>query len=90
MVAVVYGYVCFTSCDVAAARAGKDPNAPPGSPPGTKAEKKSPFDTQPATILDGVLKNSAQKNAGSASGVNASSATFSPDTPPKPSVNLLA
>jgi hypothetical protein len=55
MISVVNGYVCTTSCEAAAARAGKDPNAPPGTPPGT--HKKSPFDNQPATVLGGALKN---------------------------------
>jgi hypothetical protein len=66
MISVVNGYVCTTSCEAAAARAGKDPNAPPGSPPGT--HKKSPFDNQPATVLGGALKNalSAVTPAGSA------------------------
>ena len=34
MIAYVNGYVCTTSCEAAAARAGKDPFAPPGTPPG--------------------------------------------------------
>ena len=33
MVAVVNGYVCFSSCDAAKAKQGKDPNAPPGAHP---------------------------------------------------------
>ncbi|MEJ2374438.1 MAG: hypothetical protein P8Y71_03135 [Pseudolabrys sp.] len=30
MVQMVNGYMCFSSCQVAAARVGKDPHAPPG------------------------------------------------------------
>ena len=30
MLAVVNGYFCYDSCQVAAARAGRDPHAPPG------------------------------------------------------------
>ena len=89
MISVVNGYTCYSSCDVAAAKQGKDPSAPPGSPPGTsgKADKTSgadktsaidkassadktsgadkaySFDNQPATILDGVLKDAASANA---------------------------
>jgi hypothetical protein len=55
MISVVNGYVCTTSCEAAAARAGKDPNAPIGTPPGTHS--KSPFSNQPATVLDGALKS---------------------------------
>ncbi len=33
-VSVVNGYMCYTPCQAAAARAGKDPHAPPGAPPG--------------------------------------------------------
>jgi hypothetical protein len=59
MVSVVNGYICFSSCDEATARQGKDPQAPPGSPPGTssKDRKTSGFDAQPATVLDGLLKD---------------------------------
>jgi hypothetical protein len=59
MISVVNGYVCTSSCDAASARAGKDPNAPPGTPPGQsgKADKKSGLDGQPATLLGGALKN---------------------------------
>ena len=58
MVSVVNGYICFSSCDEAAAKQGKDPQAPPGSPPGTssKDHKTFGFGAQPATVLDGVLK----------------------------------
>jgi hypothetical protein len=56
MITVVNGYVCITSCDAASARAGKDPNAPPGTPPG-QSGKTSGIDRQPATVLGGALKN---------------------------------
>jgi hypothetical protein len=80
MITVVNGYVCLTSCDAAAARAGKDPSAPPGTPPGT--HKKSPFDNQPATVLGGALK----------SPVNAVSPTASttPSNNSQPTIDLLA
>jgi hypothetical protein len=59
MVSVVNGYVCASSCDAASARAGKDPNAPPGTPPGQsgKTDKKSGLDGQPAIVLGGTLKS---------------------------------
>jgi hypothetical protein len=58
MVAVVNGYVCFTSCDAEKARQGKDPNAKPGEVESAdKKDKKSPYDSQPATLLDGALKD---------------------------------
>ena len=59
MISVVNGYVCASSCDAASARAGKDPNAPPGTPPGQsgKTDKKSGLDGQPAIVLGGTLKS---------------------------------
>ncbi|HEY1310298.1 MAG TPA: hypothetical protein VGF02_05050 [Pseudolabrys sp.] len=59
MITVVNGYVCTSSCDAASARAGKNPNAPPGTPPGQsgKTDKKSGLDGQPATLLGGALNN---------------------------------
>jgi hypothetical protein len=59
MISIVNGYVCTSSCEAASARAGKDPNAPPGTPPGQsgKPDKNSPFAGQPATVLDGALKD---------------------------------
>jgi hypothetical protein len=59
MVSVVNGYVCASSCDAASARAGKDPNAPLGTPPGQsgKTDKKSGLDGQPAIVLGGTLKS---------------------------------
>ena len=62
MIAYVNGYVCTTSCEAAAARAGRDPFAPPGTPPGQsgksdKADKSSGLDSQPATVFGGSLAN---------------------------------
>ena len=61
MISVVNGYVCTSSCEASSARAGKDPNAPPGTPPGQsgKPDKNSPFAGQPATVLGGALKDLA-------------------------------
>jgi hypothetical protein len=85
MISVVNGYICTSSCDVANAKQGKDPNTPPGAPAGvSKTSKTSGFAGQPATILDGALKDSVTTNVVTASsGVVASSAA-SPST-----VNLL-
>ncbi len=65
MITYVNGYVCTTPCEAAAARAGKDPFAPPGTPPGQsgKTDKSSGFDGQPAIILGGALKDLASANA---------------------------
>jgi hypothetical protein len=58
MISIVNGYVCTTSCEVASAKQGKDPSAPPGSPPGVAGKNKtSAFAGQPSTILDGALAN---------------------------------
>jgi len=38
-VSVVNGYLCYSSCQAAAARAGKDPHAPPGAPSGQSDTK---------------------------------------------------
>ena len=54
MISVVNGYVCTSSCEAASARAGKDPNAPPGTPPGQSGKTSTripPFAGQPATVL---------------------------------------
>ena len=59
MITVVNGYVCTSSCEVAAAKQGKDPSAPPGQLPGVDDKKKSGFAGQPAAILDGALKDAA-------------------------------
>lgn len=66
MISVVNGYVCLTSCDAAAANHGKDPDAPPGAIPGTSDKKISSFDTQPATVLDGALKDLARVHTATA------------------------
>ncbi len=56
MISIVNGYVCTTSCEVASAKQGKDPSAPPGSPPGVSGKNRSaPFAEQPASILGGSL-----------------------------------
>jgi hypothetical protein len=58
MISIVNGYVCTTSCEVASAKQGKDPSAPPGSAPGISGKNRgSAFDSQPASILDGSLTN---------------------------------
>ncbi len=84
MIAYVNGYVCTTSCEAAAARAGRDPFAPPGTPPGQsgKSDKSSGFDGQPATVLGGSLANLGSTNAVTPTG----------DTSPsnQPSLNILA
>ena len=51
MVAVVNGYVCFSSCDAAKAKQGKDPNAPPGaeSDPSKAHDPSKPKSTSPAS-----------------------------------------
>jgi hypothetical protein len=84
MISVVNGYVCTSSCEAASARAGKDPNAPPGTPPGQsgKTGKTSGLDGQPATVLGGALNDIAPANAVTPAGGT---------TPPqKPLLNLLA
>ena len=57
MISVINGYVCFSSCDAATAMQGKDPAAPPGSISDASNKKPSSRDAQPATVLDGVLKD---------------------------------
>ena len=86
MISVVNGYVCNSSCDVEKAKQGKDPSAPPGAPPGSssKSDKASGFVDQPATILDGVLKDSLTFSAVTAAANTARSAGSQP-----PAVNLL-
>ena len=53
-VSVVNGYMCYTPCQAAAARAGKDPHAPPGAPPGQsdRKDKANGLAGQPPAILD--------------------------------------
>lgn len=85
MISVVNGYVCRSSCDVEAAKKGKDPSAPPGAPPGSSSatERTSGFDKQPVTILDGALKDIA------ANAVTAASPAAPAGTSTQPSVNRL-
>jgi hypothetical protein len=82
-VSVVNGYVCFSSCDVAAAKQGKDPNAPPGALPGDTDKKTNGLSHRPVTILDGALKDLA--NA-----VNPSSDAGTTNGPPQPLLNVVA
>ena len=64
MISIVNGYVCTSSCEAATARAGKDPHAPPGTPPGVSDKNnKDGLAGQPATILDGALATQAQAAA---------------------------
>ena len=53
-VSVVNGYLCYSSCQAAAARAGKDPHAPPGAPSGQSdgKDKANGLLGQSAAILD--------------------------------------
>jgi len=90
MISIVNGYVCTSSCEAATARAGKDPHAPPGTPPGQsgKTDKTSGFAGQPATILDGALKDLT--NADTANAANAVTATSDTAPSQKPTLNVLA
>ena len=58
-VSVVNGYVCFSKCDEKQAKQGKDPNAPPGASQDVHAHKSKGLNGQPATVLDGLLKDLA-------------------------------
>jgi len=83
MISVVNGYVCTSSCEAASAKQGKDPNAPPGTPPGAsnKHDKASGLSDQPATVLGGALKDVLSASAVTPAGPTASSQS--------PSLNLL-
>ncbi len=85
-IAIVNGYVCTSCCDEAKAKQGKDPNAPPGTPPGADSKNNvSGRANQPATMLGGILKNLATAN-----GVTAASAAAPANTDYlSSSVNLL-
>lgn len=86
MVSVVNGYTCFSSCDEAKARQGKDPHpsdtAFSGDP---NAARKSAFDGQPASILDGALRELAAATAPADVGNGTTAAALRP-----PSVDILA
>jgi hypothetical protein len=84
MVAVVNGYVCFSSCDEAKAKQGKDPNGRPNTLPDTlDIKNKSAFAGQHAAILDGAFKQlaNAASLAGAADGTN--------DTTRQPSMDIV-
>ena len=92
-VSVVNGYMCYTSCQAAAARAGKDPHAPPGAPPGQHGgkDKAGGLAGQQASILD---PGNASNGINGANGPNAVSPAgaaggASADYQPSSSVNLL-
>jgi hypothetical protein len=74
MISVVNGYICTTSCEVAAAKQGKDPAAPPGSVPGTSNQMTSGLDTRSATLLECAPKDFASANT--ATGTDASQAAI--------------
>jgi len=85
MVCVVNGYLCFSSCDAAKARQGKDPNAPPSTlPDAFDIKKKSAFAGQPAAILDGTLKDLAN-----ATGLGGAADRAGGTVTQQPSVNIL-
>ena len=85
MVSVINGYVCFSSCDEAKAKQGKDPSIAPGTlPQASDPEKKSAFAGQPTVILNGVLKDLAN-------GISSPSVSnIAGDTNQQPSLNILA
>ena len=86
MVSVVNGFVCFSSCDAAKAKQGKDPHPSDSTLSGDpNAAKKLAFDGQPAVILDGALKQLATAG-GSVDAVNGPVAAVRQ----QPSVNILA
>lgn len=85
MVSVVNGYTCFSSCDEAKARQGKDPHPSDPLSSDPTAAKKSALDGQPATILDGVLKELAT----AIDPANAANGTASTALQ-QPSINILA
>lgn len=55
MISAINGYICTSSCEIAEAKHGKDPQAPAGLPAGAAGqdEKTSAFSERPA----GHLKN---------------------------------
>ena len=52
MVSIVNGYMCYSSCQAAAARAGNDQHAPPGAPAGDHKAKANGLASQQQSILD--------------------------------------
>jgi hypothetical protein len=81
-VSVVNGYMCYTSCQAAAARAGKDPHAPPGQ--SDHQDKANGLAGQPPSILDPGPKDLANAvNPANAAGASNS------DYQASPGVNLL-
>jgi len=87
MVKVVNGYLCFSSCEEATARQGKDPHAPAGASPFDKSkdkDKAGAFDQQPATLLDGALKDALSANT-----IKPADAAAQSSGPRPASVNLL-
>jgi len=88
MVKVVNGYLCFSSCEEASARQGKDPHAPPGAAQSDKSKDKHKagvFDSQPATVRDGALKNALGNDAVQPANASAASGDTRSAT-----VNILA
>lgn len=70
MVSIINGYVCFTSCDVAAARRGKDAAAASASIPGVTNDRAAMPDSRHPIVFDGPFKDSA--NASVTSGTDRS------------------
>ena len=92
-VSVVNGYMCYTSCQAAAARAGKDPHAPPGAPPGQHdgKDKANGLAGQQPSILDpGHASNGVNgTNGPNAIGPAAAAGAANADYQSSLSVNLL-
>lgn len=90
-VSVVNGYMCYTPCQAAAARAGKDPHVPPGAPTGQsdpmheRKDKADGLAGQPPAILD---PGHAASGAGAVDPTAAAGAANS-DYRSAQSVNLL-
>ena len=87
MIAYVNGYVCTTPCEAAAARAGRDPFAPPGTPPGQSGKSDTIARARVSMAsrrlcFGGALANLSPTNAVTPSG-NTSPAS-------QPSLNVLA
>ena len=93
MITYVNGYVCTTPCEAAAAKKGKDPFAPPGTPAGqhAKNDKSKGIDGQLATIFGGALANLNLSSAVTPAGAPLSSGQTGPQSPSsnQPTLNLL-